>query len=75
MNRGVVSTHAAVEAEWVSHNNGSNLTNYSEYYENWDESEEEECPVCYGTGLDRDEMYECPACYGEGYLSFLSPGS
>jgi DnaJ-class molecular chaperone len=47
----------------------TNLSNYSGYYDDWDNSEEIECPSCYGTGLDRDEIYDCQECYGEGYIS------
>jgi DnaJ-class molecular chaperone len=51
----------------------TNLSNYSDYYAEWDSSDEIECPSCYGTGLDRDEMYDCQECYGEGYIIYLSP--
>ena len=56
------------DEEVVSHNRGSNLSNYDEFYEAWDYAQEVECPDCYGTGLDRDEIYECETCFGEGYL-------
>jgi len=44
------------------------LSNYADYYEEWDDSEEEICGECYGTGMDRDELYECPNCAGEGVM-------
>jgi len=47
-------------------NNGSNLLNYGDYYEQWDEQDWEECTFCYGTGLDSDELYDCIACGGDG---------
>jgi DnaJ-class molecular chaperone len=49
----------------------TNITNYGEYYDQWDNAEEEECPDCYGTGLDKDEVYDCPTCWGEGYIPVL----
>jgi len=49
------------------------LSNYSSFYEEWDEDDEwEECTSCYGTGMDRDEIYDCPACYGEGEVRIYS---
>jgi hypothetical protein len=56
------------DEEPLYRNNDSNLLNYGDYYDQWDEADEEECPSCFGTGLDRDEMYDCPACYGEGFM-------
>ncbi len=44
----------------------SNLLNYAEYYEEWDDQDWEECRTCYGTGLDADEIYDCADCGGEG---------
>jgi hypothetical protein len=46
----------------------TNLTNYSEAYEEWDDGEWQECPDCYGSGLDRDELYDCRTCFGEGEI-------
>lgn len=55
--------------EPVSHNQDSNLLNYSDYYEEWDDDDQvEECPDCYGTGLDKDEIYDCITCGGEGEI-------
>lgn len=47
---------------------GSAFTNYATVYSSWDSADEEECPDCKGTGLDRDEIYDCETCGGEGYL-------
>jgi DnaJ-class molecular chaperone len=44
----------------------NSLTN--KMYEEWDSSEEEICPSCKGTGLDKWEEYDCETCYGEGVL-------
>jgi DnaJ-class molecular chaperone len=49
----------------------TNITNYSEYYEEWDNAEEEECPSCYGTGMDKDEIYDCETCFGEGFIPVI----
>ena len=38
------------------------------FYEEWDNAEEEICPSCKGTGLDRWEEYDCEMCFGEGVL-------
>jgi len=46
---------------------GSALTNYSDIFEEFDE-DTEVCPVCRGSGMDRDEIYECPKCLGEGEI-------
>jgi hypothetical protein len=51
---------------------GSALSNYDSYYEVWNNAETEDCPVCRGTGLDRDELYDCEYCYGEGELPVLT---
>lgn len=40
----------------------------NKFYEEWDNSEEEICPRCHGTGLDRYEEDECETCFGEGML-------
>lgn len=45
-------------------------SNYSSAYVAWNNSYEEECPECRGTGLDRDEIYDCEYCYGEGVIVF-----
>lgn len=37
----------------------------------WTEADEDVCPDCYGTGLDRDEIYDCPTCYGEGVIVYF----
>lgn len=50
---------------------GSVLSNYSDVYDAWDEEDGEECPDCYGTGMDRDEIYECATCWGEGFVKPL----
>jgi DnaJ-class molecular chaperone len=47
---------------------GSAMSNYASVYSAWDSADEEECPVCRGTGLDRDEVYDCEECAGEGYI-------
>ena len=47
---------------------GSNLLDYEEYYDEYDETLEKECPACYGTGLDKDEIEDCSYCWGEGYV-------
>lgn len=61
--------------EQVFHNNDSNLLNYEEYYESWDDDDNiEECPDCYGTGLDRDEIYDCMTCGGEGEIRKIVSG-
>lgn len=44
------------------------LSNYSDTYDAWDNEEGEECPACFGTGLDRDELYDCELCFGEGII-------
>jgi len=47
----------------------TNISNYSEFYEEWDDDEQwVECTDCYGTGLDRDEIYDCMTCAGEGEI-------
>jgi hypothetical protein len=61
---GAVTTHISIRGATA-------LSNYSDAYEAWDEEEGEECPTCYGTGLDRDEVYDCPTCYGEGRIVSL----
>jgi DnaJ-class molecular chaperone len=40
----------------------------SKFYEEWDNAEEEICPACKGTGLDKWEEYDCETCFGEGVL-------
>lgn len=48
------------------------MTSYSaELVEAWNDADEETCPDCWGTGLDRDEIYDCPTCYGEGVLVYF----
>lgn len=65
-----MSTEHGLEVNVYGSNSvsGSNLQNYSDYYEEWDSEEGETCQQCYGTGLDRDEVYECATCYGEGII-------
>lgn len=46
----------------------SNLQNYSDVYDEWDKAEEDPCPSCNGTGMDRWEEFECETCWGEGYI-------
>lgn len=46
----------------------SNLQNYADYYEEWDEADEDLCQACNGTGMDRWEEFECEVCWGEGYI-------
>jgi len=49
----------------------SALANYAEYYDEWDNADTEECPDCYGSGMDRYERFECPTCYGEGEIPIV----
>jgi len=48
-------------------NNGSNLLNYGDYYDNYEE-DAYKCPQCKGSGMDRYEEFECIHCFGEGYI-------
>ena len=59
--------------ESVSRNFGSNLQNYSEYYDEWDNDEVDSCYSCHGTGLDDDEVYDCLTCAGEGEIPRSAP--
>jgi hypothetical protein len=52
----------------------SALIRYSEYYDEYFEAEEEECPDCHGTGLDREEIFDCETCYGDGVITILPKG-
>lgn len=53
---------------------GSNISNYSQFYEAWDDDEWwEECTSCYGTGMDSDEVYDCVGCGGEGEIRIYNP--
>ena len=57
---------AAVPVEY--RNEGSNLLNYGDYYDEFDDLPEVECHSCRGTGLDKYEEFDCPDCQGEGFV-------
>lgn len=72
----IVSSQAAPEAGITvsvpTAHYDSNLLNYADYYEEWDEGEGEECRTCRGTGMDKWEEFECEDCGGEGKISSAS---
>jgi len=52
----------------------TNISVHAGFYDEWDADDEwEECPDCYGTGLDRDEIYDCETCGGEGEVRIYVP--
>jgi hypothetical protein len=68
----IVSTHTPYDDEigvlGTNARYDSNLQNYADYYDEWDEVEEDRCPSCHGTGMDKWEEFECEDCAGEGYI-------
>lgn len=72
MDNSIVSTQeyndAGVSVLGTSAHFDSNFQNYIDYYEDWDEVEEDPCPSCKGTGMDKWEEFECETCAGEGYI-------
>lgn len=64
----VVSSQLAEIGESYGCNNGSLLSNYGDYYDEWDNSDTTPCKACRGTGLDKWEEFDCEICGGEGVI-------